>query len=160
MDQVKTAEKAQNRLARELDTVETRVAMQRPTSWQAPETLPSPNPRPGITHRWVRTSMMGQPDVQNISGKFKEGYEPVKAEEYPELSMHAATEGRFAGGIEAPGLVLCSIPTEFLKQREAHFSNINKATMESVDNNFMRDSDPRMSKFSEKSTKVTFGSGT
>ena len=157
MDQVKTADKAQNRLSREL---ETRAAMQRPTSWQAPETLPSPNPRPGISHRWVRTSMLGVPDVQNISGKFKEGYEPVKAEEYPELSMHAATDGRFAGGIEAPGLVLCSIPTEFLKQREAHFSNINKATMESVDNNFMRDSDPRMSKFSEKSTKVTFGSGT
>ena len=159
MEQVRTekAEK-QNRLARELDTPVTRAPRQ--TSWQAPETLPSPNPRPGISHRWVRTSMLGVPDVQNISGKFKEGYEPVKAEEYPELSMHAATDGRFAGGIEAPGLVLCSIPTEFLKQREAHFSGINKATMESVDNNFMRDSDPRMSKFSEKSTKVTFGSGT
>jgi hypothetical protein len=160
MDQVKTAEKAQNRLARELDPVVTRAAMQRPTSWQAPEALPSPNPRPGITHRWVRTSMLGVPDVQNISGKLREGYEPCKAEDYPEMMMHASTEGRFAGGIEAPGLVLCSIPSEFLRQREAHFANINKQTMESVDNNFMKDSDPRMSKFSEKSTKVTFGSGT
>jgi len=157
MDQVKTAEKAQNRLARELDT---RAGMQRPTSWQAPETLPSPNPRPGISHRWVRTSMLGVADVQNISGKLREGYEPVKAEDYPELSMNASTEGRFKGGIEAPGLVLCSIPTEFLKQREAHFSKINKDTMESVDNNFMKDSHPTMSKFSEKSTKVTFCSGT
>jgi len=158
MEQVKTAEK-QNRLARELDTTVTRAAMQRPTSWQAPETLPSPNPREGITHRWVRTSMMGQPDVQNISGKLREGYEPCKAEDYPEMMMHASTEGRFMGNIEVGGLVLCSIPSEFLKQREAHFANINKATMESVDNNFMKDNDPRMSKFSEKSTKVTFGSG-
>jgi hypothetical protein len=157
MDQVKTADKAQNRLSREL---ETRAAMQRPTSWQAPETLPSPNPRPGLTHRWVRTSMLGVADVQNISGKLREGYEPVKAEDYPELSMNASTEGRFKGSIEAPGLVLCSIPSEFLKQREAHFSKINKDTMESVDNNFMKDSHPTMSKFSEKSTKVTFGSGT
>jgi|TARA_R110002126_G_scaffold8817_1_gene40816 hypothetical protein len=157
MDQVKTADKAQNRLSREL---ETRAAMQRPTSWQAPETLPSPNPRPGISHRWVRTSMLGVADVQNISGKLREGYEPVKAEDYPELSMNASTDGRFKGSIEAPGLVLCSIPTEFLKQREAHFSKINKDTMESVDNNFMKDSHPTMSKFSEKSTKVTFGSGT
>jgi len=160
MDQVKTAEKAQNRLARELDTTVTRVAMQRPTSWQAPETLPSPYPREGITHRWVRTSMLGVPDVQNISGKLREGYEPCKAEDYPEMMMHASTEGRFIGNIEVGGLVLCSIPSEFLKQRDAHFSKINKATMESVDNNFMKDSDPRMSKFSEKSTKVTFGSGT
>ena len=158
MEQVKTADKAQNRLARELDTPVTRAPRQ--TSWQAPETLPSPNPRPGISHRWVRTSMLGVADVQNISGKLREGYEPVKAEDYPELSMNASTDGRFKGSIEAPGLVLCSIPTEFLKQREAHFSKINKDTMESVDNNFMKDSHPTMSKFSEKSTKVTFGSGT
>ena len=155
MEQVK-AEKAQNRLDRELDT---RAAMQRPTSWQAPETLPSPNPRPGISHRWVRTSMVGQSDVQNVSSKLREGYEPCKAEDYPEMMMHATTEGRFKGNIEVGGLVLCSIPSEFLVQRDKHCANINKATMESVDNNFMKDNDPRMSKFSEKSTKVTFGSG-
>ena len=67
--------------------------------------------------------------------------------------------GRFKGGIEIGGLVLCSIPTEFLKQREAYFANINKQTMESVDNNFMKDSHPAMSKFSEKSTRVQFGTG-
>jgi hypothetical protein len=156
MEQVKTEK--QNRLARELDTAVSHV--QRPTSWQAPETLPKPNPRPGITHRYVRISMMGHSDAQNISSKLREGYEPVKAEDYPELMMHASSEGRFKGGIEIGGLVLCSIPTEFLKQREAHFSNINKQTMESVDNNFMKDNHPSMSKFSEKSTRVTFGSGT
>ena len=105
-------------------------------------------------------SMQGQPDAQNISNKLREGYEPVKAEEYPELMMHASTQGQFKGGIEIGGLVLCSIPTEILRQRDAYYANLNKATMESVDNNFMKDSDPRMSKFSEKSTKVTFGSGT
>jgi len=147
---------AQTRKTREAGS---RLQMQRPTSWKAPEALPSPDPRPGITHRWVRTSMLGQPDVQNISAKFREGYEPCKAEDYPEMMMHASTEGRFTGNIEVGGLVLCSIPSEFLKQREAHFSNLNKQTMESVDNNFMKDSDPRMSKFSEKSTKVSFGSG-
>jgi len=31
--------------------------------------------------------------------------------------------------------------------------------MESVDNSFLRENDPRMQKFSERSTKVTFGSG-
>ncbi len=150
-------DKAQNRLSREL---ENRVVTNRPTAWRAPEILPSPNPREGITHRWVRTSMLGVSDVQNISGKLREGYEPCKAEDYPEMMLHASTDGRFKGNIEVGGLVLCSIPSEFLKQREAHFAKVNKDTMESVDNNFMRDSDPRMSKFSEKSTKVTFGSGT
>ena len=93
MDQVKTAEK-QNRLARELDS---RVTMQRPTTWRAPETLPSPDPRPGWAHRWVRISILGTSDPSNISSKLREGYEPCKADDYPELMLHAATEGRFKG---------------------------------------------------------------
>jgi hypothetical protein len=103
--------------------------------------------------------MVGQSDAQNVSSKLREGYEPCKAEDYPEMMMHASTEGRFKGNIEVGGLMLCRIPAEFMTQRDAHFAKQNKATMESVDNNFMKDNDPRMSKFSEKSTKVTFGSG-
>ena len=41
----------QNRLARDLDT---RAVMQRPQAWRPPEVLPSPDPRPGWKHRWVR----------------------------------------------------------------------------------------------------------
>jgi hypothetical protein len=73
--------------------------------------------------------------------------------------MHATTEGRFKGNVEVGGLLLCRIPDEFLKQRMEYYSNQNKAQMDSVDNNFLRDSDPRMPLFSEKKTKVTFGSG-
>ena len=155
MTEVQT--KSQNRMTRELDTRE--VTFQRPQAWRAPETLPMPDERPGWTHRYVRISMMGHTDASNISSKLREGYEPVKAEEYPELMMHATTEGRFKGGIEVGGLLLCRIPSEFLKQREAYYSAQNKAQMDSVDNAFLRESDPRMQKFSERSTKVTFGSG-
>jgi hypothetical protein len=73
--------------------------------------------------------------------------------------MHATTEGRFKGNVEVGGLLLCRIPEEFLKQRMDYYSNQNKAQMDSVDNNFLRESDPRMPLFSEKKTKVTFGSG-
>jgi len=156
MDQVLTSGKTQNRLARELDS---RQVMQRPEAWRPPEVLPSPDERPGWKHRWVRTSTMGTADPSNISSKLREGYEPCKAEDYPELMMHATTEGRFKGNIEVGGLLLCRIPDEFLKQRMAYYSNQNKAQMDSVDNNFLRESDPRMPLFSEKKTKVSFGSG-
>lgn len=73
--------------------------------------------------------------------------------------MHATTEGRFKGNVEVGGLLLCRIPSEFLQQRAAYYADQNKAQMESVDNNFLRDSDPRMPLFSEKKTKVTFGPG-
>jgi hypothetical protein len=157
MDQVQTPEKAQNRKPRDL---ETRREMQRPTAWRVPEVLPSPDPRPDWAHRWIRTSTLGKSDDANISSKFREGYEPVVAVDYPELMMHESTEGRFKGSIEIGGLILCRIPAEFMKQRDDHFTRQNKAQMDSVDNTYMRDSDPRMSKFSERSTKVTFGTGT
>ena len=156
MDQALTSGKTQNRLARELDT---RQVMQRPEAWRPPEALPSPDNRPGWSHRWVRISTLGNADPSNISSKLREGYEPCKAEDYPELMMHATTEGRFKGNVEVGGLLLCRIPEEFLKQRMEYYSNQNKAQMDSVDNNFLRESDPRMPLFSEKKTKVTFGSG-
>jgi len=147
------------RQKRESRNTETRDVYARPDAWRPPETLPMPDERPGWKHRYIRISMMGSPDAANISSKLREGYEPCKAEEYPELMMHATTEGRFKGGIEVGGLLLCRIPEEFLKQREAYYSNQNKAQMESVDQNFMRENHPLMRKFSERDTKVTFGSG-
>ena len=152
MDQVK----AQTRLARELDTRQTTM---RPTAWRAPETLPTPDPRPGWSHRWVRTSTMGTADPSNISSKLREGYEPCKAEDYPEMMMHASIEGRFKGSIEVGGLLLCRIPSEFMEQRSKHYEDQNRAQVESVDNNFLRESNPKMPLFSEKKSRVTFGSG-
>ena len=157
MDQALSSGKTQNRLARELDT---RVVTQRPEAWRPPETLPMPEDRPGWKHRYVRISTMGQADPSNISSKLREGYEPCKAEDYPELMMHATGEGRFKGSIEIGGLLLCRIPEEFLKQRADYYDKQNKSQIDSVDNNFLRENDPRMPLFSERKTKVTFGSGT
>ena len=157
MDQALSSGKTQNRLARELDT---RVVTQRPEAWRPPEALPSPDNRPGWSHRWVRTSTLGTADPSNISSKLREGYEPCKAEDYPELMMHATVEGRFKGSIEIGGLLLCRIPEEFLKQRADYYDKQNKSQIDSVDNNFLRENDPRMPLFSERKTKVTFGSGT
>lgn len=156
MEQTQETQGRQNRLAREL---ETRTKAQRPRMWSAPETLPNPDERPGWAHRWVRISILGTTDPKNISSKLREGYEPCKADDYPELMLHASTEGRFKGNIEVGGLLLCRIPKEFMEQRADHFGQVNKAQTDSLDNNFLSDNDPRMKKFSERSSKVSFGSG-
>ena len=146
MEQTQAQTPVQNRQARSGRELESRSRddSQRPKAWRPPETLPSPDDRAGWKHRWVRLSTMGSSDPGNISSKLREGYEPCKAEDYPELMMHATTEGRFKGNIEVGGLLLCRIPDEFLKQRMDYYSNQNKAQMDSVDNNFLRESDPRM----------------
>lgn len=150
------SEVTQTRKPREADS---RSVATRPQAWRPPETLPSPDNRVGWSHRWIRLSTLGTADPSNISSKLREGYEPCKAEEYPEMMMHATTEGRFKGNIEVGGLMLCRIPSEFLEQRSQYYSNQNKAQMESVDNNFLRESDPRMPLFSDKKSKVSFGTG-
>ncbi len=55
--------------------------------------------------------------------------------------------------------MLCKTPVEFTEQRDAHFRQLSEQQMNSVDNTYMRENDPRMPLFKERSTKVTFGKG-
>jgi len=148
---------AENQVRKPRETETREVQSYRPESWRPPEVLPMPDARPGWVHRYIRISMMGTADPANISSKFREGYEPVRAEDYPEMMMHATQEGRFKGNIEVGGLLLCRIPEEFLKQREAYYANQNKAQMESVDNTFMKNNDPRMPLFKDRRSEVSLG---
>ena len=83
----------------------------------------------------------------------------MKASEHPEIVLLGNQEGRFKDSIEIGGLLLCKIPVEFAADRDAYYLDQANAQMNSVDNNFMRESDPRMPMFNERKTKVTFGKG-
>ena len=144
------------RTPRELDT---RTKMERPVKWMPPQLLPDPNPEPGYAFRWVRVSTLNAPDAINVSSKLREGWEPVKASDHPEIQLMGGIQGRFPDSIEIGGLLLCKTPTEFTEQRDAHYRNLATAQMESVDNSFMRESDPRMPLFKERTSKVSFGKG-
>ena len=147
---------AENRLAREL---ENRESAQRNKTWTPPQTLPAPNPQPGWVFRYIRTSIMGTADPSNTSAKFREGWEPVKAEDHPELMHMTDPNSRFKGNIEIGGLLLCKAPEELMKQRDEYYAQQAKAQLQSVDNNFMRLNDERMPLFSERKTSVSFGKG-
>lgn len=147
---------AESRLARELDD---RKASERPKSWQPAGTLPEPDKQPGYEYRWVRVSTLSQADPRNISAKLREGWEPVRIEEQPQFRMMVDPNSRFKDNIEVAGLLLCKIPKEFMKQRREYFSRMNKAQQDSVDNNLMKENDPRMPLFREKKSQVTFGKG-
>jgi hypothetical protein len=142
---------------RELDTRETN---QRVRSWRRPETLPSPNPEEGYEFHWVRVSTQGQVDASNLSSKLREGWEPVKAADHPEITLVAVEDDRFKDNIVIGGLMLCKTPIELVNERNDYYSGQTRAQMDSVDNNLMRENDPRMPLFNERKTKVTFGNGT
>ena len=147
---------AENRTSREL---ETRSKTERPKTWQPASTLPEPDKQPGYAYRWIRVSMVGQADASNVSSKLREGWEPVRIEEQPQFKMLIDPNSRFKDNIEVAGLLLCKIPEEMMAQRRDYFAKKNRAQIESVDNNFMRENDPRMPLFREKQSKTSFGKG-
>jgi hypothetical protein len=103
--------------------------------------------------------MMGQADPTNTSAKFREGWEPVKAADHPELMLYADPNSRFKDNVEVGGLLLCKAPEEMVKQRNDYYYRMANSQMESVDNSFMRTNDERMPLFSEKRSTTTFGRG-
>jgi hypothetical protein len=147
---------AENRLAREL---ETRSVSERPKQWQRADVLPEPDKQPGYTYRWVRVSTLGQADARNISSKLREGWEPVRIEEQPKFQMLVDPDSRFKDNIEVQGLLLCKVADEIVDQRNAYFAQQTQAQVESVDNNFLRENDPRMPLFNERKSTVSFGKG-
>jgi hypothetical protein len=147
---------AENRLARE---AEQRESTQRKQQWAPPQTLPEPEAQDGWVFRWIRTSVMGQADPTNTSAKFREGWEPVKAEDQPKLMLQADPNSRFKGNIEIGGLLLCKAPAELMKQRDSYYQRQAEAQVQSVDNNFMRMNDERMPLFNERRSSTSFGKG-
>ena len=147
---------AENRLSREL---ENRENVARKKAWVPPQTLPTPDEKDGWVFRWIRTSMLGQLDPTNTSAKFREGWEPVKAEDHPEL-MHQADPGsRYKGNVEVGGLLLCKAPSDLMKQRDDYYRQQTRSQIESVDNSFLRTEDKRMPLFNERRSTTSFGKG-
>jgi len=124
-----------------------------------PTSLPDPTPEPGFMYRWIATHVLGQADPTNVSRKMREGWEPVKAVDHPELQLfgNAAT-----GNVEIGGLMLCKMSKEQADAREEYYSQQAQNQMDSVDNHFMRNNDSRMPLFSERKSTTSrggFGSG-
>jgi hypothetical protein len=74
--------------------------------------------------------------------------------------MVAVEQERFKDNIVIGGLMLCKAPSEMVEERTEYFQQQTDSQMRSVDNNLMRESDPRMPMFNERKSKVTFGKGT
>jgi len=125
-------------------TEETRDKAARKRTWERPSALPTPEPRDGIAYRWIRTSTLGDTDNRNVSMRFREGYTPVKASDYPELRVISDRGSQFPDNIEIGGLLLCSIPAEIVEDRSAQMAEKARQQMDSVDRNYLRENDPRM----------------
>ena len=139
--------------------LETREIDERPKQWMPPELLPEPDKQAGFAYRWIRVSMLNQADPRNLSAKIREGWEPVRIEEQPKFRLLVDPNSRFQENIEIGGLLLCKAPEEFVEQRANYYASQTQSQTEAVDNNLMRQSDPRMPLFKERKSSHSFGKG-
>jgi len=139
--------------------MEDREFSERPKQWMPPELLPEPDKMPGYAYRWIASTVMGVPNARNLSSKFREGWEPVPIEEQPKFTLLVDPNSRFKDNIEIGGLLLCKTPVEFVQQRNEYVNKQSENQTKAVDNNLMRQSDPRMPIFKEGKSETSFGKG-
>ena len=121
-----------------------------------PTALPDPTPEPGYVYRWVATHVLGQHEPTNVSRKFRDGWEPVKAADHPELMI---TGSEKTGNVEIGGLMLCKMPAEKARARDEYYEQQAQNQMDSVDNHFMRNNDSRMPLFADRKSTTSRGAG-
>ena len=137
---------------------ETRQSQERKV-WRPGTALEAPEPPLGFKHRWIRESVMEYDDKTNVHKRRQEGYELVRAEEYPKYEGPIVDEGRNAGIIGVGGLVLARIPEELADQRNQHYQKTTQNQMEAVDRDWMRENNPAMPKMApQRKSSVSFGS--
>jgi len=139
------------RTPRDLESRETEKRME----YTPNSVLPDPVQDPNFSYRWVATHIMGTLDPVNASKRFRDGWEPVKAKDHPELFI----AGDKNGNVELGGLMLCRMPRDRALARKAYYEKQNHEQMTSVDNNFMRNNDPRMPLFADRKSTVSRGAG-
>jgi len=157
--QTASEEQAVERTPRE---IESREASQRIQSWENPSNLPTPTEQDGWVFRYIRTSLLGQTDNPNVSRKLREGWEPCRLEDHPELQIHMMdhnSEWSAKGNVEIGGQLLCKMPKEKAEAREQYFDNVASQQLESVDNTYFKDQDSRMAtkEVFERKSRTTFG---
>jgi hypothetical protein len=95
-------------------------------------------PPPGYKHRWIRAEVAGQEDRINVAGKLREGYELVRAEEYPDFVVPSAEDGRHAGVVSVGGMLLARVPEETVQERNSYYQARTRDQLQAVDNDMLK----------------------
>lgn len=138
---------------------ETRLKTERKKSWVRPSDLDAPPAPPGYRHRWIRVQAGGQDDSKNVAGKLREGYELVRAEEYPDFVVPSIQNGLHAGVIGVGDVMLARIPEEIADERRDYYNQRAGDQITAVDNDLMKANahDTMRVVKPERQSRITFG---
>ena len=137
---------------------DTRSKSESPKVWVPPSSLDAPPAPDGFRYRWIRAEVAGFQDTKNVTGRLREGYELVRAEEVENASDYPVLdEGKYKGVIGVGGLLLAKVPVEIAKQRQDYMTSRHDERNEAVENDLLKEQDSRMPINVERQSRVTFG---
>ena len=136
---------------------QTRSKSEKPKVWSPPNSLDAPPAPKGFRHQWIRAESMGYQDTKNVAASLREGYELVRADEYPEEDYPQMSEGRYAGIIGVGGLLLARIPEEIALQIDEYYKQRTRDKEEAINNDLMKERQAGMKFGNESTSSVTFG---
>ena len=136
---------------------ETRENATRRKPWAPPSRLESPEAPDGFVHRWIRVQMRGEDDKVNVHTKLREGWDPVRADEYPDFQAPVIDEGVYQGVIGNGGLMLCRMPQETANERNEYYGGRTREQMTAVDQDLMKEQHPSMPISNDRQSRVSFG---
>ena len=125
--------------------------------WSPPSSLDAPPAPTGFRHRWVRAESLGFNDTKNVSGRIRQGYELVRADEYPDSDYPVVEDGKYAGVIGVGGLVVTRVPEEIAKQRQDYYAQQGMEQVQALDNDLMKEQHQSMPINIDRQSRVTFG---
>ena len=136
---------------------ETRAKTERRKPWSPPSQLDAPPAPAGFKHRWIRAESVGQMDQKNVSARLREGWEFVRADEYPDTEWPQIDTGKYNGVIAVGGLMLARIPKEIIKERASYLAQMTQDKDDAISNDPLKDQHPSMPVHNESRSRVTFG---
>jgi len=131
--------------------------------WEPVRKLDTPPAPEGYEYRWIRHSLLGTEDANNVSYRLREGWEFVQGSELPagwSLPTMSEEKGRLAGVVYNEGLILAKLPIETKGERNAHYEQKTHLANQALDNTMFNDAkkDNRYVKYdSKRKSNVTFG---
>ena len=136
---------------------EVREKEEREFVWKPADILPAPDfdKHPDWDFRYVRVSTRTGHDNMNLSSALRNGWEPVKSSEVPEIKAVSDRNSDHPEGVLIGGMLLCKRPKSIGVQVREYADNESRAQIDGIERQYMNEDDRRMKKFADRKSRTT-----
>lgn len=137
----------------------TDFAFEEPDALMIPEEVKDRFLAEGMVLRWIRITVKGKDDIQNVSKRFQDGWQFVDPKDVPEMAHSSIVkdEGRYSGTVCRGDLALAKMPKARADARQAFYENRSREMMDAVNAQLQKHNDSRAPVSNNSKSSVVTG---